>query len=677
MRPQELSAARQEFYSEALEMLEQMERLLPAMRAESQRGDASNEAVNGFFRLVHSLKGLSGMLGFSTISFLAHDLESLLAELRMGRLRFGEELAVLLEECLAAFSELLEAAASGGEHAVNVNRLLGRIEELVSSHRWLETLDLAEHLELPDALLGILTDYEKSRLSQHMRQGAGVWRLQVDFDFATFDVDLEELAKLIKGFGEVITTLPSGGGGAEDRIQFELLAVSPLEAAELGERLSESGARLLAVPYRRAPEPAAMSEPLAPAREADEPPVLRELQSVRVPLEKIDMALGAIGDLLLFKTQIAHLVDELRSHSGLGSLADGLVKGSRRMEKSILGLQDRIVQMRMLPVRSLFSRLAHLAQKLSRELGRQVELRTRGEDTELDKVVIDEMTDPLLHLVRNAIDHGIEPPQERERLGKPAAGRLQIRASHQGKRFVIEVEDDGRGLSGALIRRKAEERGLVGPDAVLEEQDVFGLLFRPGFSTRDSVTEISGRGVGLDIVRGQVVKLGGAIEIATRPGQGTHFTIVLPVTLAIIPSLVVRVADQTYAVPMSAISRTYDLVAGDVPGGIFDEGFDFEGAILPVYRLDQIFELEQGLAEPPPYLLVAHSAERRVGFLVHEIRGREEIVIKPLGPHLAQARGLAGATELGDGRPVLVLDVGALVDEVTAARAPAATEALP
>jgi two-component system chemotaxis sensor kinase CheA len=275
------------------------------------------------------------------------------------------------------------------------------------------------------------------------------------------------------------------------------------------------------------------------------------------------------------------------------------------------------------------------------------------------------MTEPLLHLVRNAVDHGIEPPAERGRLGKSPAGALSIRASHQGKRILIEVEDDGAGIDGGLIRRKAEQRRLLRPDAVLEEQDLFGLLFTPGFSTRDSVTEVSGRGVGMDVVKQKVVKLGGAIEIATRPGLGTRWTIVLPVTLVIIPSLIVRVADQVYAVPMSSISRTYDLAAGDMPGGISDEGFVFDGTVLPVHRLDQIFELEQGVEEPPPYLLVAHSAERRVGFLVHEIRGREEIVVKPLGRHLAGVRGIAGATELGSGPPVLVLDIGALVAEVS------------
>ena len=276
------------------------------------------------------------------------------------------------------------------------------------------------------------------------------------------------------------------------------------------------------------------------------------------------------------------------------------------------------------------------------------------------------MTDPLLHLLRNAVDHGIEKPSERVSAGKPASGHIEIRAVHQGKRIRIEVEDDGRGIDGARVRRKAEELGLVAPAAVLEEQDLMGLLFSPGFSTRDNVTETSGRGIGMDIVKRKVVKLGGAIEITTRPGGGTRWTVLLPATLSIIPSLIVRVADQTYAVPMSSISRTYDLAAGDVPGGISDEGFDFDGTILPVHRLDQIFELERGVDEPPPYLLVAQSAERKMGFLVHEVRGREEIVVKPLGRQLAGARGIAGAAESGDGPPVLVLDMGALVAEIPA-----------
>jgi two-component system chemotaxis sensor kinase CheA len=662
MRSPETSAARQEFYSEAQEMIEQLAELLGTMRGAVPQGDAPAEAVNTFFRHVHSLKGLSGMLGFSTISFLAHELESLLAELRLGRLSFSEELIGLLEGCLGAFSELLAAQQAGVEPAVNVQARISQIESFLARRRIVGEVDIAEQVELPESLLGALTEYERGRLMQNLRRNSALYRVRTTLDFATFDVQLEQLGTQIKGFGEVITTLPSGGGPGEDRLHFELLVAAGLEEAELRSRLA--GTQVEAVPYRLRREAAA---PAPPPKRAVEPAPAYEVPSVRVSLDKIDAVLGGIGDLLLFKTQLGRLVEELRGRHGMSSPVEMLAKSVQRLEKSILGLQDRLVGMRLVPVRSLFARLAHLTQKLGRDLGKQIELVTRGADTELDKMVVDEMTDPLLHLVRNAVDHGIEPPEEREELGKPRAGRIQIRASHQGKRILIEVEDDGRGIDSALVWKKAEERGLVGRDAPSEERDVFGLLFEPGFSTRDKVTETSGRGIGMDIVKRKVVKLGGAIEIATRRGAGTRWTLVLPVTLAIIPSLIVRVADQIYAVPMSSVSRTYDLAAGDVPGGISDEGFDFEGTVLPVHRLDQIFELERGADEPPPYLLVAHSAERKMGFLVHEIRGREEIVVKPLGRHLAGVRGIAGAAELGEGPPVLVLDVGALVAEVTGA----------
>ena len=655
-----MSAAREEFYSEAQEMLEQMEDLLGAMRTAGTEEEPPAEAIDTFFRLVHSLKGLSGMLGFSTISFLAHELENLLSELRLGRLSSSGELITLLESCLGAFSELLASQLAGVEPIVNVHARIAQIESFLARHRRAESEDIAEQVELPEALLGTLTEYERGRLSQNLRRGSTLYRVRTILEFATFDVELERLGTQVKGFGEVITTLPSGGGPGDERLHFELLVATTLEEAELRRRLAGTDVEAVSTRVRReAPAP-------APKRRA-EPPALREIPSVRVSLDKIDAVLGGIGDLLLFKTQLARLVDELRSRHGMSTPIEVLAKRVQRLEKGILGLQDGIVGMRMVPVRSLFARLAHLTQKLGRDLGREIELVTRGADTELDKMVIDEMTDPLLHLVRNAVDHGIEPPAERESVGKPRSGRIQIRASHQGKRILIEVEDDGRGIDSALVRRRAEERGLVGSVAALEEQDLFGLLFEPGFSTRDAVTETSGRGVGMDIVKRKVIKLGGAIEIATRPGAGTRWTIVLPGTLAIIPSLIVRVADQIYAVPMSSVSRTYDLASGDMPGGISDEGFDFDGTVLPVHRLDQIFELEQGTDEPPPYLLVAHSAERKMGFLVHEIRGREEIVVKPLGRHLASVRGIAGAAEMGEDPPVLVLDVGALVAEATAA----------
>lgn len=662
MKPKELLAAREEFYSETQEMLEQMEQLLPLMHAEAG-GEVPAEVVNNFFRLVHSLKGLAGMLGYSTIAFLAHDLENLLSELRMGRLRASEDLLALLQSCLAAFHELLASAISGAEHRVNVNGLIAQIEAFIGSNRWIDSVDLAARLELPDAVLGALTAYEQSRLAQSLRRGQRLHQVRIALDFATFDVDLELLAGRIRSFGEIVATLPSSGGAGDDRICFELLIACEMDALELGNALGQPGAEIEEVRYHVMPDAAAAPAEL-PAEEPPEAPAFREGQSVRVSLEKIDAVLGGIGDLLLFKTQLGRMVEDLRSRHGISGLTESLAKSAGHLEKSILGLQDRIVQMRMVPVRSLFGRLTHLAQKLAHDLGKEVELVTRGADTELDKMVIDAMTEPLLHLLRNAVDHGIETPEERQALGKGRAGRIQIRASHQGKRILIEVEDDGSGIDSELIRKKAEERGLIGREAGLEEPDVFGLLFAPGFSTRDTVTDISGRGVGMDVVKRRVVKLGGAIEIVTKPGAGTRWTIVLPVTLVIIPSLIVRVADQVYAVPMSSVSRTYDLAAGDVPGGISDEGFEFEGAVLPVYRLDQIFELDRGTEEPPPYLLVAQSAERKMGFLVHEIRRREEIVVKPLGGHLAGVRGIAGAAELGEGPPVLVLDIGALVAEL-------------
>jgi HPt (histidine-containing phosphotransfer) domain-containing protein len=248
VKSQELTAAREEFFSEAQEMLEQMEGLLEAMRASGGQEEVVAEAVNNFFRLVHSLKGLSAMLGFSTLSFLAHELESLLSELRMGRLESSSELLSLLENCLAAFYDLLDSSISGAEHAVNVQSLVGQIEAFIATHRRLDALDPAEHLELPDAILSALTDYERSRLTQNVRQRIGIFRVRLLLDFATFDVELERLATRIKGFGEVITTLPSGAGTGEDRIGFELLVAAKLDPAEIAIQLPE--VQLEVVPYR-------------------------------------------------------------------------------------------------------------------------------------------------------------------------------------------------------------------------------------------------------------------------------------------------------------------------------------------------------------------------------------------------------------------------------------------
>ncbi len=661
------TAAKDEFLSETQEMLEQMEKLLGALTRNSPHGDPPQEAVNSFFRLVHSLKGLSDMLGFHRLAALAHGLESLLDELRLGRLKFSAELSSLLEICLETFFELIETTGESKVQEADISTLLGQIEHFVDTNREVEAIDLGRHLELPEAIHGSLTEYEENRLIQNIRREKDLFIVKAAFDFATFDVDLEELTGRLQKVGEVITTLPSSDESGEDRLLFDVLVASNLGVERVREATEEQ-ATVVPLPRRSVPAESFAAEesgrPVAPDQPATPQSTRLELQSVRVSLDKLESSLTTIGELLIVKSQLDHLTEAFREEYGRSALTENLAKSSRQLEKSVLAVQDRIVQMRMVSVRSLFSRLSRLAHKLSREEGREVELITSGENTELDKMVIDEMTDPLVHLVRNAIGHGIESPDDRVAQGKPATGRIEITARHQGRRIVIEVSDDGRGIAPGEIREKAWDLGLLTPGEEIEEDDLIRFLFTPGFSTQEKVTELSGRGLGMDIVRKKVVKLGGAIQCHSEPGKGTCWSIVLPVTLVIIPSLLVRVANQVYAVPMGSITRAYDLAAGETPGGIYDEGIEYEGSTLPLFRLDQVFGLEE-ISEPPPILLVAHGGDRRVAFLAHEIRGRAEIVVKPLGDYLAAMRGFAGATELGDGKPVLVLDIGTLVTEVT------------
>jgi two-component system chemotaxis sensor kinase CheA len=410
-------------------------------------------------------------------------------------------------------------------------------------------------------------------------------------------------------------------------------------------------------------------------------------QTVRVDIRKLDHLMNIVGELAIVRGVMAKLESRVRIDPGLREIATDLQRLHRSFDRHLAQMQNGILEVRMVPLGQVFDKLARIVRQISRENVKQVNLVITGAETEIDKLIVEELSDPLMHMIRNAIDHGIEDRDERMRVGKPPVGTIALNAFQKGNHVVIEVEDDGKGMDPAVIVAVALRRGVVTEAEAREmgAKDVLGLVFQPGFTTREDVTELSGRGVGMDIVKTNIAKLGGVVDITSEVGIGTKMTITLPITLAIISVLIVEVAGRTFCMPLASVEEAI----------VFDESMvrTFEGrevmtqrgATLPLARLAKLFRLEGWRAgvwvndeaktpKPPPvmagrsksYVVVASVAERRVGFIVDRLVGQQDIVIKALGKSLKDARGFAGATELGDQRVGLVLDAAALIAEVLA-----------
>jgi two-component system chemotaxis sensor kinase CheA len=342
-----------------------------------------------------------------------------------------------------------------------------------------------------------------------------------------------------------------------------------------------------------------------------------------------------------------------------------LGKISRNLDRKLNELQKSVIEIRMVPVGQIYSKLSRTVRKLARELKKELELVLRGEDTELDKMMVEELTDPLMHIIRNAIDHGIEPAEERRTKGKSAVGRVTLNAYQQGNSVVIDVTDDGRGIDAERIRKVAIDRGLIGPKEVIDQQRANELLFMPGFSTATQVSEISGRGVGLDVVKRNIQELKGTIEVMTRAGEGTTFRISLPITLAIIQALIVAAGGEKFAIPLTSVEESLRIYSRDIRTVERREVFTLRDFTLPLLRLADAFHSDDGREHGPDtkwFVVVTRAGEKVVGLLVDALVRQQEVVIKSIGERLKTIPGIAGATEIGESEIVLVVDVGTLID---------------
>jgi two-component system chemotaxis sensor kinase CheA len=668
------------FFDESFEALDTMEAALLKLNI----GAPEPEIVNTIFRVAHSIKGGSATFGFAEVASFTHTCETLLDELRGNRMQVTRAITDLLLKSVDIMREMLRAVQHKSpidaqrvadlqfdlELAIVQNKAPAaaatipakpapaesvKVEEptrAAAVHRWRIQFrpypQLFAHGNDPLRMLRELADLGDLKVTVSTQNLPPLcefdpescylsWELTVDTD-ATREV-IDQVFDWAEGDCELQIRDENAGAAAPSAKAVSVAAETKAPEAALRAVVAE--------------EPTKQS--------------LGDGSSIRVSTEKIDELMNTVGELVITQSMLTQLGTKLT-----GGVADQVRAGLAQLERNVRELQESVMRVRMLPISFVFSRFPRMVRDLSGRLGKQVELKVTGDQTELDKTVLEKIGDPLVHLVRNSVDHGIEMPQARAAAGKPAAGVISLEAYHKGGNIVVEVCDDGGGLQRDRILTKARERGLVGANDTLTDEQIYDLIFLAGFSTADQATDISGRGVGMDVVRRNIKELGGNIEVRSTLGRGSRFIITLPLTLAIVDGQSVSVGTETYIVPLVTIIESLQLQAGGVSRiAGHQEVFWFRDGYVPVVRLHEVFgvkpratQLHEGL------IMVVEGDGRRVGLFVDDLLGQQQVVIKSLETNFRRVDGVSGATILGDGAVALILDVPGLI-RVAALRAAA------
>jgi two-component system chemotaxis sensor kinase CheA len=700
----DLAQFHEAFFEESFEAIESMEAALLKLDV----GAPDPEVINTVFRVAHSIKGGAGMFNFSDIASFTHTLETLLDGVRAGRTRLSTPIMDLLLKSVDVMREMLRATQRKESFDPQ------RVADLQFD---LEVAVAKTSAEPPAAAAPAPAPAPASPAppaaappaaaatpgAAAAAAGASEWRIGVkplenmlsrgNEPLALFAALAEHGELSVEASVEEIPPLATLDPhrcyvhwllGLKSTVSKEQIA----EAFEWVEgdcdyTITPAGTAAPAAPSapaatpavapadtpRVAPPPAAAASAAAPAPAPEAPAAAKaapkteasgggDASSIRVATQKLDELINTVGEVVITQSMLAQL----------GALAEGpsaerLRSGLAQLERNVRELHESVMRVRMLPIGSAFSRFPRLVRDVAQRLGKQIDLKLTGEQTELDKTVLERIGDPLVHLVRNSIDHGIEMPDERVAAGKSAAGTVHLEAFHRGSAIIIEVSDDGKGLDCERILAKARSRGLVGASETPSEEAIFELIFLPGFSTAEQTTDLSGRGVGMDVVRRNIKALGGKIDIRSTRGKGSRFTISLPLTLAIVDGQSVCVGEETYIVPLVSIVESLQIKASGVNRlSNAGEVISFRGDYLPLLRLHDLFGVEpRSRAVQEGLVVVAEGDGQRVGLFVDDLRGQQQVVIKSLERNYGQVPGVSGATILGDGSVALILDVAGLI----------------
>lgn len=672
-----LSKAAKDFLAEAEEILDQLSSDVLSLGDSIGKEECAPETVNSIFRSAHSLKGLAGMFGYNEIAELAHNLESLLDYLRLGKIELREHTLVVLFDAVEVLGSLVRSASSDTGGQIDLAPVLERITACISAARVGTFAPSPADLGISDKILQSLTEYEEHRLKETIARGKPLYLIHASYSLDTFDRELGELIDLLKGSGEVVSTLPSAEAGFENSIGFDLLFSTAEAPEDLFTLQNLKGAT-----YVRIGGPAA--QPAAPCEEKSSllkqddsddlavsegeasPLTARSIShSMRVDISKLDDLMNIVGELILFHGTVATISEKMRNQ-GFSGLAVELGKTAKGMERKLNELQKRVMDVRMVPIGQLFEKMSRIVRKISREQDKLIELKLSGSDTELDKMIVEDIADPLMHIIRNAVDHGIETPEVRRKSGKDERGVIRLASFQKGNHVVIEIEDDGRGIDPEKIVRKALELGLIETDEGLSQKDILDILFLPGFSTAAEISDISGRGVGMDVVKNNIAAVSGTVEIESRSGAGSRVILTLPITLAIIKALLVETSGRSYGIPITSVRETLSLEEVEIQTVERKEVMQLRDSTLPLLRLESFFNYPHcDDLTASSYVVVVGEKDRRVGIIVNDLLGQQDIVIKSLGETFKGVRGVAGAADLGDQRTILILDVSGIVSETT------------
>jgi two-component system chemotaxis sensor kinase CheA len=694
-----------EFY--LLDSQEQVDKLGSGLLQLERDGD-NIALINELFRSAHSLKGASGTMGFTPIVELTHAAEDLLDKLRQGEIPVTNEII----DVLLAVTDKVKLMLTQVEQRVDITEDYG---DLTSQMKTLAEIGaLAE-----DSLLALrggmhreiekssttpvdfsLTSVERGIIDEALYSGKAIYQIDVTLASNTLmkAVRAVMVIQRLEPFGHVVKILPSIDELENDKAEkFSLLFITTESSSEIRADILEVS-EILDVQISHYPLSDSFLAEHSPKERDDQAINLdnavqesdeksntdakkvaslgqslengnTQVHTIRVDTLRMDNLINLVGEMVITRTRLVKIGNDLKVQKQTDPLVDSLNETNVYLGRLMGDLQESVMRLRMVPIGTVFSRYPRLVRDFCRKTGKKIELIIQGEETELDKTVIEMIGDPLTHIIRNSVDHGIEAPQERLAAGKAEVGTIILDAYHEGNHIAITVSDDGAGLDLERIATKALEKGLIGKKEEMSDKDIANLIFLPGFSTADEVTDISGRGVGMDVVKKSLNNLGGLVDIKTKKGEGTSFIIRLPLTLAIIQALLVEVGKEIYAVPLSSVVETLLVKREEIKTVGNMPMVQVRGNTLPLISLKERFDLpESDEANAEIYVVVVGLGDKAIGLMVDELQGQQEIVIKTLGDYLNGLPGIAGATILGDGKVTLILDIGSLIQDVLVTR---------
>lgn len=696
------------FIDETSEHLQTLSDCIMTLEKEPENKDTINE----IFRAAHSLKGMAGTMGFKRMQHLTHDMENVFQEVRSDKIKVDSAMIDLLFKCLDAIDNYLENVKASSDEGTEDNELIikelnnfiaaanGEAPAAAPAETPAVEAPKEEAADEKKKYLSIdFTDNDKEAIKTAEDAGLKVYGITVHIQkecllkaaraFLVF--------KAVEEFGQIIIYSPSSQDIEDEKFEFDFSfyltseeefdkiaavakAVSEIEDVE-GEivkydtilhladapvepekPVEEVAAAKPAETVPVAPAPAAKAEKPAPAATSNKKPAVAKPvtnRTVRVDIEKLDALMNQVSELIIAKNSLVSI-----SSSESGNFeSQTFHEQIEYLERITTNLHESVMKVRMVPIESVVNKFPRMIRDLSRKLDKKMELVMTGEDTELDRTVVDQIGDPLQHLLRNSADHGLEENAVRLERGKPEVGNIFLNAFQEGNNVIIEVGDDGNGIDTEGVKTKAIERGIITEEQAesMSQKEIVNLLFLPSFSMAKKITDISGRGVGLDVVKSNIEALGGDVEVKTKLGEGTVFTVRLPLTLAIIQALMVEVRDEKYAIALGSISNIEDIPVEDIKYVQAQEVIHLRGNVIPLIRLDKVLGIEPKEKEERLTVVIVKKGEELAGIVVDNLMGQQEIVIKSLGNYINNSKIISGATILGDGEVALILDVNTLM----------------